>query len=120
MDGQLNASSGDGHIRVDGRLDVLNLSTNDGRIDARVHKGSRMSKDWNIHTADGDVSLRLPDDFQADLQVHTGDGKISSDYPIAVIGRPRRSEFRGKLNGGGLSITARSGDGSIRILKSDF
>jgi DUF4097 and DUF4098 domain-containing protein YvlB len=117
VDGRLVASSGDGHIVVEGRLESVNLKTNDGAIDAHVLKGSRMSTDWNIRTGDGNVSLRLPDDFQADLDVHTGDGRITSDFPIVVSGKIGRSDLRGKLNGGGLALIARTGDGSIRILK---
>jgi DUF4097 and DUF4098 domain-containing protein YvlB len=117
LDGRLDASSGDGHIVIEGRLDSLNLKTNDGAIDAHVLKGSRMSTSWNIRTGDGNVSLRLPEDFQADLDVRTGDGRISTDFPVAASGKTGRSDLRGKLNGGGLPLTARTGDGSIRILK---
>jgi DUF4097 and DUF4098 domain-containing protein YvlB len=117
LDGRLDASSGDGHIVIEDRLDSLNLKTNDGAIDAHVLKGSRMSTSWNIRTGDGNVSLRLPEDFQADLDVRTGDGRISTDFPVATSGKTGRSDLRGKLNGGGLPLTARTGDGSIRILK---
>jgi len=117
LDGRLEATSGDGHIQIEGRLDALSLNTNDGTIDARVSRGSRMSTNWRIRTGDGDVTLRLPDDFQADLEMHTGDGRIRTDFPITASGRLSRSDIRGKLNGGGLPLTARTGDGSIQILK---
>jgi DUF4097 and DUF4098 domain-containing protein YvlB len=117
LDGRLDASSGDGHIVIEGRLDSLNLKTNDGAIDAHVLKGSRISTSWNIRTGDGNVLLRLPEDFQADLDARTGDGRISTDFPVAASGKTGRSDIRGKLNGVGLPLTARTGDGSIRILK---
>jgi len=117
LDGQLDASTGDGRIQVEGRLDSLKLETNDGAIDARVLKGSQMSTNWNIRTGDGNVTLRLPEDFQADLEVHTGDGRIWMDFPIVASGKLGRSELRGKLNGGGRPLTAHTGDGSIQILK---
>jgi DUF4097 and DUF4098 domain-containing protein YvlB len=117
LDGRLEATSGDGHIQIEGRLDSLNLNTNDGTIDARVSRGSRMSTNWSIRTGDGDVTLRLPEDFQADLEMHTGDGRIRTDFPIVASGRLGRSDIHGKLNGGGPPLTARTGDGSIHILK---
>jgi DUF4097 and DUF4098 domain-containing protein YvlB len=117
LDGQLDASSGDGHIQIEGRFDLLNLKTNDGRIDTRVLKGSRMASNWSVRTGDGDLTLRLPGDFQADLIAHTGDGSIHMDFPITTSGRIGRSELRGKLNGGGLPLNAHTGDGSIHILK---
>jgi hypothetical protein len=117
LDGQLAASTGDGRIHVDGRFDSMNLRTGDGAIDARALTGSSMSTAWSVHTGDGSVTLQLPENFQADLDAHTGDGRISMEFPITPSGNVRRSEVRGKLNGGGRTLTVRSGDGSIRIWK---
>jgi hypothetical protein len=118
LNGRLDATSGDGHIQIEGRFDSLNLDTNDGTIDARVLTGSRMTTNWSVRTGDGNVTLRLPEDFQADLEVHTGDGHIRTDFPIVASGRLGRSDIHGKLNGGGLPLTARTGDGSISILRN--
>jgi len=118
LDGLLEASSGDGHIQVDGRFDSLNLKTNDGSIDARALKGSRISSSWSVRTGDGNVTLSLPEDFQADLDAHTGDGRIDVGFPVTASGRLSRSELRGKLNGGGPVLTTRTGDGSIHIVKN--
>jgi DUF4097 and DUF4098 domain-containing protein YvlB len=117
LDGRLDASSGDGRIEVDGRLDSLNLKTNDGSVDARVLRGSRMATGWNVRSGDGTVTLRLPADFRADLDAHTGDGRIRNEFEIVTSGKISRSEMRGRLNGGGPTLTARTGDGSIQILK---
>jgi DUF4097 and DUF4098 domain-containing protein YvlB len=117
VDGRLDASTGDGGVRVEGRFDSLNLKTNDGSIDARVLDGSRMSGNWSLRTGDGSVTLRLPENLQADLDVHTGDGRISTEFPVTASGKISRSELRGKLNGGGPLLAVRTGDGSIRILK---
>jgi hypothetical protein len=117
LDGRLDANSGDGRIQIEGRLDSLNLKTNDGSIDARVLAGSKMSSSWTVRTGDGSVTLRLPDNFQADLEAHTGDGRISMDFPILASGTFGRSELRGKLNGGGPALIVHTGDGSIHILK---
>ena len=117
LNGRLDATSGDGHIQIDGRFDSLKLDTNDGTIDARVLRGSRMANNWSVRTGDGNVTLRLPDDFQANLELHTGDGRIRTDFPIVASGRLKRSDIQGKLNGGGLPPTARTGDGFIHILK---
>jgi DUF4097 and DUF4098 domain-containing protein YvlB len=117
LDGRLDASSGDGRIQIEGRFDSLNLKTNDGGIDARVLTGSKMSSSWSVRTGDGSVTLRLPENFQADLEAHTGDGRITMDFPILASGTFGRSELRGKLNGGGPALIVHTGDGSIRIQK---
>ncbi len=117
LDGTLRAESGDGRIRIQGRFDDLRLHTGDGSIYAEVGAGSKIASSWNIHTGDGNVTLRLPDDFAADLDAHTGDGHISLDLPVTVLGSLSRSTVRGKMNGGGGELTIRTGDGSIHLEK---
>lgn len=118
LDGQLEAKSGDGHIQIEGRFDKLSITTGDGSIQARVLPGSKMSSTWSVHTGDGSVDLTLPNDFQADLDARTNDGRISLGFPVMVDGGISKSEVRGKINGGGSLLTVRTGDGSIRLMKS--
>jgi len=117
LEGALDAGTGDGNLTVDGRFDRLNLKSGDGRIDARVNSGSKMTEDWSMRSGDGDVALRLPGNFAADLNLHTGDGHIQLGFPLTVSGSLRESDMHGKLNGGGLMLTVHTGDGSIRIDK---
>ena len=77
-----------------------------------------MSGSWTIHTGDGSVDLTLPDGFQANLDAHTNDGRISLGFPVTVDGIISKSEVRGKINGGGGALTVRTGDGSIRLMRS--
>lgn len=118
LDGQLDATSGDGHIRVEGRFDRLNIKTGDGGIEARALPGSKLAAGWTIHTGDGSVDLSLPDNLHANIDVHTSDGHISLGIPLQVEGNLGRSAIRGKLNGGGESLTISTGDGSIRLNRS--
>jgi hypothetical protein len=115
LDGSLDATSGDGRIEVRGRFDLLNLRTGDGSVEAAVQPGSKVATGWRIQTGDGSVRLRVPADLAADLDVRTGDGHISSQLPVAIAGSPSESSLRGKLNGGGLTLTVRTGDGSITL-----
>jgi DUF4097 and DUF4098 domain-containing protein YvlB len=117
LDGHLDAKSGDGHMRIAGRFDGLTLTTGDGGIEAKVLSGSKISSPWTVRAGDGSVDLTLPDDFQADLDAHTNDGRISLGFSVTVEGAISRSEVRGKINGGGPSLTVRTGDGSIRLMK---
>ena len=115
LEGDLDASTGDGNVIVDGRFDRLRLKSGDGRIDARVDPGSKMAEDWSVRSGDGDVSVRLPGNFAADLSLHTGDGHIQIGFPLTVAGSMRESDIRGKLNGGGMTFTIHTGDGSIHV-----
>ncbi len=115
IDGNLDAQTGDGRVHVRGRFDMLTLRTGDGSIDAEVGSGSKMASEWNVHTGDGHVTLRLPSDFSAELNVHTGDGHIRSDLPVTVSGIRGEHELRGRLNAGGPVLTVRTNDGSITL-----
>jgi len=118
VEGQLKARSGDGHVTVVGRFTALDLNTGDGRIDATVQPASKPAKDWSIHTGDGSVTLRVPENLAVDLDIHTSDGHINSDVPITTSGRLGENSLRGKMNGGGPVITVRTGDGSIHLERS--
>ena len=116
LDGAFEAATGDGNLRVSGRFDRLSLKTGDGNIEAEVNPGSKMLGNWSARTGDGDLVLRLPEDFAADLDAHTGDGNIDlGGFPVTVSGSLRNSEVRGKLNGGGPTLLVRTGDGSIHL-----
>ncbi|HEV2352473.1 MAG TPA: DUF4097 family beta strand repeat-containing protein [Terriglobia bacterium] len=117
LEGALDAGTGDGNLTVDGRFDRLNLKSGDGRIEVHVNSGSRMTQDWSLRSGDGDVTLRLPGNFAADLNLHTGDGHIQLGFPITTSGSIRESDIHGKLNGGGLTLTVHTGDGSIHLEK---
>ena len=115
FNGALNAHTGDGSITVDGVLSDVSLRTGDGHIDLTVRPGSKMSTGWVIHTSDGRVQARLPQDLAAELYAHTGDGHIQLDMPVTVNGAIERSRIRGTLNGGGPLLEITTGDGSIHI-----
>ena len=63
---------------------------------------------------DGGVTVRLPSTLAADLDIHTGDGSVKVDLPFAAALQDKRN-VRGKLNGGGLALSIRTGDGSVRV-----
>jgi len=67
LDGQLEATSGDGHINVEGRFDGLSIKTGDGSVTARANPGSKLANGWNVHTGDGSVTMSLPGDLQANI-----------------------------------------------------
>jgi DUF4097 and DUF4098 domain-containing protein YvlB len=115
VDGIFEAKTGDGRIRASGRWNRLNLETNDGSVEAEARSGSTMASAWRVRTGDGSVTLRLPENFAADLDAHTGDGKITVDFPVTASGTFGASELRGKLNGGGQTLVVRTGDGPIRL-----
>lgn len=115
IDGTLDANTGDGSIHITGRFDNAQLHTQDGSVELDARRGSRLQSDWRVQTGDGSVHVNLPPDLSADLELRTGDGHIRVDLPFTVSGAQNEHEVRGKLNGGGPSLTIRTGDGSITV-----
>jgi len=115
--GALRGHTGDGHMTIDGTFTDLDLRTGDGHIDLTVRPGSKMNGGWLVHTSDGRVEARLPQDLAAELYAHTGDGHIQLDMPVTVSGSIERSRIRGKINGGGPLLEITTGDGSIHLAK---
>jgi DUF4097 and DUF4098 domain-containing protein YvlB len=77
-----------------------------------------MSAGWSIKTGDGSVDLEVPGDLQANVEASTHDGHISMGLPLTVEGSFSSSSIHGKLNGGGQTLTIRTGDGSIHLSKT--
>jgi len=117
VDGKLRAETGDGHITAHGRFDELDLKTGDGHVEVRAASGSTLASGWLLKTGDGNVSLEVPGDLAADVDLHSSDGHIDLDVPVTTQGKIGEGEVRGKLNGGGSSLTIRTGDGSIHLRK---
>ncbi len=115
--GGLRAHTGDGHMTIDGVFTDLDLRTGDGHVDLGVRPGSKIGNGWLIHTSDGGVNAKLPQDLAAELYAHTGDGHITLDMPVTINGSIENTRIRGKLNGGGPLLEITTGDGSIRISK---
>ena len=116
-EGSLRAKTGDGNIRVDATCTELELHSGDGNITAQIRQGSKMDSRWIVGTGDGNIELRLPESFSAEVDAHTGDGHIDLDFPVTVNGSVRESTIRGKMNGGGQTLELRSGDGNISLRK---
>jgi DUF4097 and DUF4098 domain-containing protein YvlB len=115
FDGALRAHTANGRIEVAGRFDLLDLNTSNGHISADVSTGSHMKDGWNLHTANGSITLRLPNDLSASLEAWTSNGRINFDLPIEVSGQQEKNHLRGKLHGGGPNLQVHTSDGSITL-----
>lgn len=115
LDGKLEAATGEGKIRVSGRFDLLTLRSEFGSVDAVAMVGSKMVNPWRLGTGEGNVSLRLPPGFGAELDAETSGGKIAVAFPVTITGTPNRSKIRGRMNGGGEPLTLRTESGNIKV-----
>jgi DUF4097 and DUF4098 domain-containing protein YvlB len=118
ISGAIRIESGNGDLQIDGTVAAVDVRTRRGNIAAQINPGSNMNSGWEVRTNDGDVDLRLPDDFSADLDVSARDGNVRLDFPMAMMGGGRQSSMRGPINGGGQHLELHSGKGNIVVRKT--
>jgi DUF4097 and DUF4098 domain-containing protein YvlB len=118
LQGILSVTTGDGAVDLSGRFYGLIARTGDGGIRVDAREGSETQNEWRISTGDGAVTLRLPPDFNANVDAHTGDGPISaSGVSVTSSSEAReRGTLRGQIGKGGGVVTLRTGDGGINIM----
>jgi DUF4097 and DUF4098 domain-containing protein YvlB len=117
ISGTLNIESGHGDLQVDGILAAVSLRTRAGNIAAQIDPRSKMNSAWVVRTGDGNVDLRLPEDFATDLDVDTADGNVRLDFPQTMLGVGRQSSVRAPINGGGQHLEIHSDKGNIMVRK---
>lgn len=115
LNGEVEARTGDGSVNVAGRFDAVRVITGDGSIDVAAAPGSVVKSGWSVETGDGSVSLRLPPDVKADLDLHTGDGSMKVNLPGVTTSNSGDHDVRGRVNGGGMPIRVRTGDGGVTV-----
>ena len=119
LGGTVAVTTGDGSVEIGGRFEGLHARTGDGTIGIDALPGSSMKSEWRVTTGDGGVMIRLPKEFDADVEAHTGDGSITTTG-VDVLTQPRedgeRRNIRGRIGKGGEKLFVRTGDGSINLV----
>lgn len=87
-------------------------STVNGSIFASV---DQIGNGLDFETVNGNITLRLPEDGNADIEGVTVSGSISSDFPISITGTLGPKQMRGTLGAGGPEITLETVTGNIRL-----
>jgi len=109
--GALAAHTQDGDIHIGAaEAPEIELDTSDGDIHVGIAGASHMRLDAD----DGDISLEVPSSLQAEIDLR---GEEVTLRGIGSLnGEVSRHRARGTINGGGETITARSGDGDVRLI----
>jgi DUF4097 and DUF4098 domain-containing protein YvlB len=131
--GDLTAQTAGGPIRARKRLGKSILKTSgggievadsQGTIEARTSGGSitaslsgQPAGDCVFKTSGGSVTIALGKEVAVDVDARTSAGHVSTDFPVVSViqGEQKKSELRGKINGGGPLITAHTSGGSVRL-----
>jgi len=108
---EAKAAADSGSIRLTNIAGTVDASTDSGSIQAAMTKAAsaRLSAD------SGSITLDLPESGGFDLSLDTDSGRVNVEQQLAVSGSIRKNHVRGKIRGGGNSVTASTDSGSITV-----
>ncbi len=110
--GDVYATTGSGHITLEGVDGKLYAHTGSGGLEV----SGTPHNDWEVHSGSGGVDLHIPPNVGYDVDAHAGSGSVNVNGPITMeSSTTNRHEVRGKVRGGGATIQATTGSGSITI-----
>ncbi|MCI0391210.1 MAG: DUF4097 family beta strand repeat-containing protein [Acidobacteria bacterium] len=93
--------------------DVKGQTTNGGLTIDLIGAGWD-GEGMDVRTANGGVTLSIPENYSARLETATVNGGLRFDYPITVRGEIKR-ELSVNLGGGGQTIRAMTTNGGVQI-----
>jgi lia operon protein LiaG len=110
---RVKADFGSGRGTISGlTVEELFLDTGSGDVDVAFAGAARHVA---IDAGSGDVTLRLPPAFGADVEIDAGSGGIKSDFELARDGD--ESHYHGRIGAGGGALTIDSGSGTIALVR---
>ena len=132
--GSVKASTTNGRVELEGASGEIDLSTTNGSIEASGLSGvleagstngsiflglDTLEDEVKAKTVNGSITLRFKSGrIDADLEARTVNGKIRFDFPVTfkTILKSKRS-LEGQIGQGGVGISLKTVNGSIRITK---
>jgi len=113
MDGTVTASTTNGGIRGTNLAGAYSAHIVNGGI---VMEVTRATGPIDLDTVNGGIRLDVPTDLKADVEAHAVNGGVSTDDKLTIDPSDRsRTRLSGKLNGGGVKISATTVNGGVRI-----
>jgi len=113
VQGEISARSGAGNVRVEGAAGPVDLEVGAGEID---YEGEPQG-DCVLNSNVGNVTLRLPEDVNAEVRLTTGIGNVDLGG-FDVEGEVGRTEVDGVIGmGEEATIEARTGAGNVVLIR---
>ncbi len=109
--GDVKAQTGSGSIHLDGIGGGLRVGTGSGSIEV----AGNPTNEWRLETGSGSIQIQAKADARFNLNAETGSGSIHVDHPIVMQGTMNKHHVTGTINGGGPTVRASTGSGSITI-----
>jgi hypothetical protein len=127
----VDVSSVNGGLEVDGATAEVEAHTVNGGIDARssggpvrattvngnidVRMGALGSGNLDFSTTNGSIEITVPDGLNADVTMRTVNGSVGSDFPMTVNGRISPRRIAATIGRGGMRLDLATVNGSIDL-----
>ena len=109
--GDVQARTGSGGISVSGISGGLRVSAGSGSIDVEGNP----TGEWRLDSGSGSVHVKVDANARFNVDASTGAGGIEVDRAIVTQGSANRHHLTGAVGGGGPTLRASTGSGSITI-----
>jgi hypothetical protein len=115
LDGPVEATTVNGSVSVSTEGTAIATTVN-GSVSARVGSSS-WDDELKFSTVNGGITVRFPEDLNADVDASTLNGNIQTDFPLTVRGKMGRRHITGRIgHGGGGDLSLTTVNGSIRLV----
>lgn len=117
--GQIHFDANNGGVHLKRVVGDVSGATVNGGIQVELAGAIWDGRQMELSTHNGGVTVAMPSHYSARIQAETGMGRIQSDFPLPqdANGRSQRLDFA--VGGGGPPIHITTGNGSIRLKKTD-
>lgn len=113
---EVRAMGVNGNVRVLTAVGPVNARSVNGTVDVEMESLTG-TEEMSFASVNGDVILRVPADFGAQLSMTTVNGHVRSDFPITLEGRIDPRRMRGTIGSGGRRLKVSTVNGNLEIKK---
>jgi len=125
VNGTIDITGARAEVRANGVNGGVRVSTSNGPVSAKSVNGSvevematlTGTEEMSFSSVNGNVILRVPGTFDADLIMSTVNGSLRSDFPITLEGRIDPRKLRGTIGKGGRNLKVSTVNGNLEIRK---
>jgi len=109
-DGELSTSTSGGSVRLSDLTCSLEASTSSGSMDVSVRD---LGKYIKLSNSGGNIDLTIPGNKGVNLKL--SGRRVSAPALTNFNGSTDNNEIEGKMNGGGIAVTATAGGGKVNL-----
>ena len=114
LEGEVQLVTTNGEIRLRSVAGAANARTTNGSVLAEL-RSVDPEGDVELATTNGNVEIYFPDELKATLEATTTNGRVAVSFPLTTEGVMTSKSVRGKINGGGATVSLTTTNGNIDV-----